>query len=93
MSRAALQDRLRWFSSPAELRTPIVHLIDHLSQLPAHFRILVAGMGFILLVRGAGMEPHDILTRIIRMEKDFAAAFAKQAHAMQAYAENELDCD
>lgn len=92
MSRAALQDRLRWFSSPADLREPIILFIDHLSQLPAHFRILVAGMGFVLLARGAGMDPHDLLSRIIRMEKDFAAAYAKQAHAMQAYAENELEC-
>lgn len=92
MSREALQDRLRWFSSPADLREPIIHFIDFLSQFPAHFRILTAGLGFILLARGAGMDPHELLSRIIRMEKDFAAAYAKQAHAMQAYAENELEC-
>lgn len=92
MSREALQDRLRWFSSPADLRTPIVNLFGFIEELPAHFRILVVGMGFLLLCRGARMNPHDLLARIIRMEKDFAAAYAKQAAAMQQMAENELEC-
>lgn len=92
MSRAALQDRIRWFSSPSDLRTPVVNLFSQVGELPAHFRILAVGMGFLLLARGARLDPHELLAQIIRMEKDYASAYAKQAAAMQQLAENELEC-
>lgn len=87
---SAIQDRIRWFTEVPALREPVVTLIGAIEDLPAHWRVLSTGLTFLVLCRGAGMDPHELLSRLIKMEKDADAPFAKTFVAMKQYAENEL---
>ncbi len=86
-----LQDRVSWFQQVAELRVPVVKIISAIEELPGHWQILAAGLTFFVLCRGGGLDPHEILQRITRMEKDADAPFAKTFKAMKEYAANELN--
>lgn len=89
--RTSLQDRLSWFSQVASLRVPMVKIIDAIQDLPGHFQVYAAGIAFYCLCRGAGVDPHDMVSRLVRMERDVDAPFANQFQAMLAYAKGELE--
>lgn len=88
--RTSLQDRLAWFSEVAALRPLMVLIIDRVQHLPGQFQIYAAGITFYCLCKGAGVDPHEMVTRLQRMERDVDAPFANQFQAMLNYAKGEL---
>lgn len=88
---SGIQDSIRWFQQVPALREPLVRIISTIEDLPGHWQVLSAGLTFLLLCRGARMDPHELLSTLIKMERDADAPFAKQFQAMKQYAENELN--
>jgi len=68
----------------------MVRLIDAIQEVPGHFQILTHALAFHCLCRGAGLNPHEVLHQIERMENDVDAPFAPQFKAMKEYAKGEL---
>ncbi len=89
--RTSLQDRLSWFSEVAALRPMMVGIIDRIQGFPGHFQVYAAGITFYCLCKGAGVDPHEMVTRLQRMEKDVDAPFAREFAAMLEYAKGELE--
>lgn len=88
---SGLQDRVRWFNNVPALRVPVVRVINAIEELPGHLQVLTAGLTFLVLCRGARLDPVETLQRLIRMERHADAPFAKTFVAMKQYAENELN--
>ena len=88
---SSISDKLRWFQQVPALREPVVRVISAIEDLPGHWQILTCGLTFLVLCRGAKVEPFEILTMLTKMEADADAPFAKTFHAMKQYAENELN--
>ena len=89
--RTSLQDRISWFSEVASLRPLLVTLVDATQEYPGHWQVLAQGLALHCLCRGAGINPHEILHQIERMERDVDAPFANQFRAMKEYAKGELE--
>ena len=88
---SALRDRISWFTQVPALRTPVVQIINAIEEYPGHFQVLSSGLTFLTLCRGGGVDPHEVLQMLIKMERDADAPFAKQFIAMKEYARNELN--
>ncbi len=90
-SSAGLRDRVGWFSQQSDLRTPMVTIIDAIQTLPGHIQILASALAFYTLCKGAGLDSHDIVQQIERMERNIDAPYANQFKAMKEYAKHELN--
>lgn len=73
------------------IRPLMVGLVDHLQDRAPQFQILVPALTFHCMCRGVGIDPHEVLQLIERMEKDVDGPFANQWAAMRAYAAGELN--
>lgn len=87
----SLQDRIAWFSEVASLRPLLVGCIDTLQTFPGQFQVWAAALTFYVLCRGAGVDPHELIVKMKRMEKDIDAPFANQFQAMLNYGKGELE--
>lgn len=88
--RTSLQDRISWFSQVAALRPLLVRVLCSIDEVPSHFQVMAFGLTLHCVCRAAGINPHDILTKIQRMERDVDGPFSKEFRAMQEYVKGEF---
>lgn len=87
----SLQDRVSWFTAPSTLRVPMIKIIDVIQSYPGQHQILSSGLAFYALCKGSGLNTHEVLDMLERMEKDIDTPYANQFQAMMAYAKGELN--
>ena len=88
---SGLRDRVRWFSRQSELRTPMVAIIDVIQTQPGEIQILASALALHTLCEGAGLNAHEVIYEIERMERNIDAPYANQYKAMKEYAKHELN--
>lgn len=91
MSLRSLRDRVMEFGTIRLMRPLLVKLVDALQSEPPALQILVPALTLHCLCKGTGLNAHEVLQVIERMEGDIDAAYANQFDAMAAYAQGELN--
>ena len=86
----SIKDDVKWFAKIASLRTTLVLVIDAVQSEPPQNQILGAGLAFYTMCKGVGIDPHETLEMLYRMESDIDGPFANQFQAMLEYAKGEL---
>lgn len=85
-----IQDAMRWFDAPRELREPIVACIDANQRRPKHIAALAPVATAVIVCEALGVDPHDMVKLIRNMESDLESPFAVEFRAMKDYARGEL---
>lgn len=75
--------------SAEAVREPAFLVLDGLQSLPASRQLEAVFAAAVLLARGAGVDPHDMVTRAKRQVPDIEAAEGA-ASAISDYAKGEL---
>lgn len=76
-------------SSAQAVREPAFRVIDALQQLPVATQVDALFAAAVMVARGAGLDPHDLVTRAKRQVPD--VEFGESAvNAISDYAKGEL---
>lgn len=88
---SAIRDRISWFTQVAALRPLMVRIFTSIDEAPGHFQILAVAMVLHCACRALGLNAHEILQQIGRMERDVDGPFASQFRAMHEYVKGEFN--
>lgn len=86
---AAVRLALAASVSAERVRTPAFQVVDAIQQMPASLQIEAVYAAAVILARGAGLDPHELVTRAKRQVPDIEYG-ESAASAISDYAKGEL---
>lgn len=90
LSPRSVSDRISMFSRPADIREPMVAVVDAVQTLPPEIQLLAIGTALTCLSEAIGLDVREVLRRVDRMKNDVDSPWQKQFRAMSEYAKGEL---
>lgn len=90
MSAASVRDAISFMTNAVAVRTQLPKVFVALDHEPPAIQVMTLASAVVLAADALGINPHELIQRVRRMQHDMDTPFAHQWDAMRSYVKEEL---